>query len=93
MQVLLHSAASAFELPVRELRGEAPEPQAPAAFPGLQPSQVQAGPTPMQQSPRRGGPARGGAVSGRGGPPTRGHITAIIGGRGVAQRGRGTAPR
>ncbi|KAK9845568.1 hypothetical protein WJX84_003443 [Apatococcus fuscideae] len=48
-----------------------------------------------QQAPRRGGPARGGAVSGRGmiGPPAQGHIRAIIGGRGVAQRGRGIAPK
>lgn len=91
MQALLHSAASAFELPVRVLKGEAPEPL--AASQHLQPSQVQAGPTPMQQAPRRGGPARGQASSGRG-PPARGHITAIIGGRGLAsQRGRGPAPR
>ncbi|KAK9817548.1 hypothetical protein WJX74_003802 [Apatococcus lobatus] len=93
-QALLHSAASAFELPVRELKGEAPEPQAPATSLGQQQPQA-GGPTPMQQAPRRGGPARGGAVSGRGmiGPPAQGHIRAIIGGRGVAQRGRGIAPK
>ena len=90
MQALLHSSPAAFELPVRQLKGEAPDLR--PALPGGQQRTQLATPVPMQQAPRRGGPARGPAMGGRGNP-IRGHITVSIGGRGVAARGRSSAPR
>ncbi len=92
LQALLHSPAAAFELPVRALKGLPPLPEPQAAPQGGAPAASLATPMPMQQAPRRGGLARGGGTMARGGS-ARGHITVSIGGRSMAQRGRGSAPR